>query len=95
MTRGSFSVTAPHICGAEIAVQISWQSWPGTRLDPPEYDEGWSYPECEGDHCPKCGVRLDWDDIFQATVQTRASEVWDRGDETPDDYGEPEDYEDR
>jgi len=68
MSSGSFSVDAPHICGELIHVEIKWWSHPGSYWEPPDGGEERVYTE----RCPKCGVDLTYDDIFDKTVDKLA-----------------------
>lgn len=103
MSSGSFTVTAPHICGELIGVEVAWSYRPGVHTlrngdpgYPDEWDEEWSY-QCKGSCCPKCGVDLDADTIFYATVQAianREQRYDDPGDDRPD-FDAEEAYDDR
>lgn len=103
MSSGSFSVDAPHICGETIRVEIRWAEDPGVRTYPngdpgypPSWDEEWIYTHERMDYdiarCPKCGVDLELDSIFQNTVVDLAKDKYDDPADDLPDY-EPEDYE--
>lgn len=65
MSHGRCTVEAPHICGEVITVEIDWWASGYSYWNPPDYDEQWQHDPC----CPKCKVDLDYDTIFQATVE--------------------------
>lgn len=82
MSKGQITLEVPHICGEIISVEIAWWSSRGTYFDPPEYDEQWAHPE----RCPKCGIDLNWDTIFQDTIeQLKQSADWTVGQYVPGD----------
>lgn len=97
MPHGNFAVTAPHFCGQELCVHISWMQDYGTRLDPPSWDEEWTYTFGHTDEpierCPKCGILLDWDTLFYDTVNTLAGDKYYESEYVSgDDAPEPEDF---
>jgi hypothetical protein len=84
MSRGTYLFDAPHFCGQTIHVEIAWSYDPGVRTFsngdpgyPPSYDEEqtWWTDELREESiylCPKCGIDLQDDTIFEATVRTLA-----------------------
>lgn len=76
MSRGSFKVEAPHICGQMIEVTINWTHDSGTYWEPPSDDEDWDCPE----NCPTCGILLEHDILFLALVEKLAQHVYEHGD---------------
>jgi hypothetical protein len=92
VSHGAFHLDVPHICGELIPVEVAWDYYPGSYMNPPENEVHVEYP----DHCYKCGIDLNHDTIFQATVDRMENEEQDRGEYVPGDDAEwdDKDYED-
>jgi hypothetical protein len=83
MRGGRFSLDAPHICGELIHVEIKWSYSPGFFMEPPDGDEDWDYEE----RCPKCGISLVDDDLFEATINRIAEPLYEESEaDEPDDF---------
>lgn len=107
MSGGAFTITVPHICGHEVGVHVSWSYYPGRAYMrngdpgyPDEYDENRTYLDTAGKQtttCPKCGIDLDYDDLFQSSINTQIKEtprLYDDSEYYPGDEFdyEPDDY---
>jgi hypothetical protein len=100
MSRGSYTMKVPHICGELILVRCDWTYHPGTYEDPPDWDTSFIYlneEEEEIHNCTKCGISLYDDTLFERNVEAADVEQVDRGEEMyePDyepDLEEPEMY---
>lgn len=91
MSSGAYSLEVPHICGEAITVEVKWWYHSGSWDEPPDGDTEWSH----ADRCPKCGVDLNLDTLFQNTIEQMDAEQDDRGEYMPgdeEDY-DPEEYE--
>lgn len=97
MPKGNFDVDVPHFCGELIHVNVSWYEFYGSRINPPEYEEHHEYFAEQMDydisHCPKCGINLYDDTLFQRNIEVAADKLVDRGEQTPYDESdfEPDD----
>ncbi len=103
MPKGTITFDAPHICGEWIHVEVHWSLYHGVHTlpngdpgYPDDYDEDHVYTHESKDYdiskCPKCGVDLFQDDIFQATVKTLADKNY-VGEEDYDPEFDGPDYE--
>jgi hypothetical protein len=95
MSSGEYTVEVRHFCGYLINVTIKWWYDSGTFENPPDGETEYTYgAEHFDEHitkCPKCGVDLDHDDIFQGAVEKADIGSTDRGEYHPDDeLEEPE-----
>lgn len=80
MSRGSYVVLVPHICGQLVEVAVYWSHYPATRETPSD-----DYAEVDhADKCPKCGIDLFCDDLFQRNIDM-APEPADLGEYMPHD----------
>jgi hypothetical protein len=82
MTRGVIHLDAPHICGQLIHVEINWIYDPGVHTFrngdpgyPGTYEAENTYYTDETQEesiykCPKCGIDLQDDTIFEKTIET-------------------------
>lgn len=105
--RGIVNVEVNHFCGKRLTVVIHWSFSPGKRYlrngdpgYPDEWDEEWQVFDTAGrtvkdvQCCPKCGVDLDYDDLFHATVKRTAEGQYQTEDEDDWETPEPDDYRD-
>lgn len=84
MSKGKFTaeVHCPN-CGVAVAATISWYSFPGTRIDPPEQGIDLTVP----DQCDECHVVFDGD-VFEAMHTEAETFDWPGDDDEDLDTGD-------